>query len=57
VTPGTTYDVPVHVYPQYYRFLKGHRLRISVSSGDLTDAEPDESDDRSGCESEAGALT
>lgn len=41
VIPETSYHVPVHVYPQFYRFLRGHRLRISVSSGDFTDAAPD----------------
>jgi putative CocE/NonD family hydrolase len=41
VVPGTLYDIPVHVYDQYYRVAKAHQLRLSVSSGDFSDAVPD----------------
>jgi hypothetical protein len=41
ITPGTTYDFPVHVWATHWRFAAGHRLRLSVSSGDLPRIEPD----------------
>jgi X-Pro dipeptidyl-peptidase C-terminal non-catalytic domain len=41
VTPGTLYDFPVHVWATHWRFAAGHRLRLSVSSGDLPRIEPD----------------
>jgi uncharacterized protein len=41
ITPGEFYPVPVHIWPNHYRFLKGHSIRISFSSGDVPDAAPD----------------
>jgi len=41
ITPGTLYDFPVHVWATHWRFAAGHRLRLSVSSGDLPRIEPD----------------
>src|SRR3954466_8261947 len=41
ITPGTMYDFPVHVWATHWRFAAGHRLRLSVSSGDLPRIEPD----------------
>jgi predicted acyl esterase len=41
IAPGTLYDFPVHVWATHWRFAAGHRLRLSVSSGDLPRIEPD----------------
>jgi uncharacterized protein len=41
VVPGTTYDYAVHVWATHWRFAKGHRLRLSVSSGDVPRIVPD----------------
>jgi predicted acyl esterase len=38
ITPGQFYAIPVHVWPNHYRFLAGHAIRISFSSGDMPDA-------------------
>jgi predicted acyl esterase len=38
---STFVDVPVHVYPQYWRIAAGHQIEMSFSSGDWTDAFPD----------------
>jgi predicted acyl esterase len=39
--PGRAYDYAVHVWPTHWRFPKGHRIRLSVSSGDVPRIEPD----------------
>ncbi|NGY04095.1 CocE/NonD family hydrolase [Solimonas terrae] len=41
ITPGTAYAMQVHIWPMHWRFLKGHSIRISLSSGDVPDAAPD----------------
>lgn len=41
ITPGEFYDIPVHIWPNHWRFKAGHRVRISFSSGDVPDAAPD----------------
>lgn len=38
---GTTYEVPVHVWPVHHRFPKGHRIRLAVSSGDYPEIAAD----------------
>nr|WP_241696034.1 CocE/NonD family hydrolase [Solimonas terrae] len=41
ITPGARYDMQVHVLATDWRFRKGSRLRISLSSGDVPDATAD----------------
>ena len=41
ITPDKLYDFPVHVWASHWRFAAGHRLRLSVSSGDVPRIEPD----------------
>jgi predicted acyl esterase len=41
VVPGTPYSFDVDVWPTHWRFLAGHSLRVSVSSGDVPRIEPD----------------
>ena len=41
ITPDKLYDFPVHVWATHWRFAAGHRLRLSVSSGDVPRIEPD----------------
>jgi len=44
LVPGKVYAIPVDTYPVYYRVAKGHRLRLSVSSGDWPTVMPDAND-------------
>jgi uncharacterized protein len=41
ISPGEFYPLPVHIWPNHYRFAKGHAIRISFSSGDVPDATND----------------
>lgn len=41
ITPGEMYDLPVEVWATHWRFVKGHSLRLSVSSGDSAQHVPD----------------
>lgn len=41
ISPGTFYPIAVHIWPNHYRFVAGHSIRISFSSGDVPDAAPD----------------
>lgn len=41
LTPGQSYDFTVALWPTDWRVPAGHRLRLSVSSGDLETIEPD----------------
>jgi uncharacterized protein len=34
VTPGTFYPLTVPIWPNHYRIVAGHRLRLTVSSDD-----------------------
>lgn len=43
VTPGQPYDFDVPLWPTHWRVPAGHRLRLSVSSGDLGTIEPNAS--------------
>jgi putative CocE/NonD family hydrolase len=38
--PGTPYDFTVPLWPTHWNVAAGHRLRVSVSSGDLATIEP-----------------
>ena len=40
LSPGKPYDVVVRLWPTHWRLPPGHRLRVSVSSGDLASIEP-----------------
>ena len=40
LSPGKPYDVVVRLWATHWRLTPGHRLRVSVSSGDLASIEP-----------------
>ena len=40
LTPGQPYDFDVALWPTHWRVAAGHRLRVSVSSGDVAAVEP-----------------
>jgi putative CocE/NonD family hydrolase len=40
LTPGQPYDFEVALWPTHWRVAAGHRLRVSVSSGDVATVEP-----------------
>lgn len=40
LVPGQTYDFAVSLWPTHWKVAAGHRLRVSLSSGDLSAIEP-----------------
>lgn len=40
LTPGEVYDFDVKLWPTHWKVAAGHRLRLSISSGDLSAVEP-----------------
>ena len=41
VTPGQFYDFEVPIWPTHWHLASGHRLRLSISSGDVPRVNPD----------------
>lgn len=41
VTPGSPQVYDVEIWPSHWRFLAGHRLQVSISSGDVPRIHPD----------------